>query len=639
MKAQFNPYSQWLGLPENLTKPNLYQLLGLNVCEPDQAKIEKAAMERMKRVRTYQVLPEFSAIAIRVGNELGEAQAILCDPAEKQRYDSQLRSQETHVVEPSASDTWETLPTTKQPPPASSAPPKAAKPPPRVQQAVRPKLVPPPIQEVVPAEAIEVVTPGPKRNWVWWLLLIPRGVDWLLASLVGEDNEILHNFMRFVSVVVFLGGSYFGIQQISWDYSWFESEVAASVPSRVVTTPVSRQQPSPWLFDGKSFQGWQGDKELWQIEAGAFVCDTAATLKRASLRHERECSQFVLRLFCKQHHGNCSLLLGQATAGTNLEIFLTGSTAGSVWSESVSQFVVQTKLSDFEKLWQTGEWNEFVLLCDSQWLKLMLNGNAVFQYELDSGFQLPESSTLAFQVGSLGEASKVEFRDIELHPLPQLPTTANLPPVEDTPAEIELPSPLRQLLPPALTQGSPAPSTTPSPAVPPPVANSNPSAPSSPARSPQSKASQEELLEILRRRNIQFTPLQEPGKEVRYLATIFPGKLDTESLRLLEQLEDVIYLEMPKAQLTPEMLESLSRLNHIETLNLTESSISNLESLSQLNKLTYLFLRRTQISDEDLAVLSRMTQLKIIVLSETRVTPAAVNALRAQLPNCDIIGP
>ena len=52
--ASFDPYHRWLGIPPAEQPPNHYQLLGLNLFEPDGDVIENSADRQMMHVRSFQ---------------------------------------------------------------------------------------------------------------------------------------------------------------------------------------------------------------------------------------------------------------------------------------------------------------------------------------------------------------------------------------------------------------------------------------------------------------------------------------------------------------------------------------------------------------------------------------------------------
>ena len=88
----FNPYREWLGIPDNQTPPNNYRLLGIELYEADPNVISAAADRAMLFVRTYQTGPH-SAESQRILNEISSARVCLLKPDKKEAYDKQLCEQ------------------------------------------------------------------------------------------------------------------------------------------------------------------------------------------------------------------------------------------------------------------------------------------------------------------------------------------------------------------------------------------------------------------------------------------------------------------------------------------------------------------------------------------------------------------
>ena len=88
MSEAFDPYSQWLGIPED-QPPNHYRLLGVSDFEKDLDEISRAADERMALVKTYQ-LGKYSDLSQQILNELASARTCLLNPASRAIYDEQL---------------------------------------------------------------------------------------------------------------------------------------------------------------------------------------------------------------------------------------------------------------------------------------------------------------------------------------------------------------------------------------------------------------------------------------------------------------------------------------------------------------------------------------------------------------------
>src|SRR5436305_11233058 len=78
-----------LGVPPDRWPPDHYALLGLTGREVDAAAVEERVLERMERLRRYQ-LAQPDAVTDAM-NRLAQALVCLTDPAAKRAYDASLR--------------------------------------------------------------------------------------------------------------------------------------------------------------------------------------------------------------------------------------------------------------------------------------------------------------------------------------------------------------------------------------------------------------------------------------------------------------------------------------------------------------------------------------------------------------------
>ena len=158
MAEQFDPYYQWLGIPQDERPINKYRLLALQLFESDEDVIANAADRQMAFIRTFQS-GVHSAESQMLLNELSSARVTLLNKESKAEYDQQLRQtlgarelrstappvppapgQALPVppLDPSASNSPSAVPPV--PPALGQAPPSAAPPAPPVFQ--------PPVQKL-----------------------------------------------------------------------------------------------------------------------------------------------------------------------------------------------------------------------------------------------------------------------------------------------------------------------------------------------------------------------------------------------------------------------------------------------------------------------------------------------------------
>jgi hypothetical protein len=181
------------------------------------------------------------------------------------------------------------------------------------------------------------------------------------------------------------------------------------------------------LFDGKSFQGWEGNRKWWRIEGGALV---GGSLKEAIpnnefLATERRYTNFVLRLKFKLIGGE------QANAGVQIRseripnhhevIGYQGDIGqqywGALYDESRRRKILAgPKPEDVAKLARPGEWNDYEIRCEGRRITLKLNGQLTVDYT-EPDESIPQSGLICLQIHS-GPPSEAWYRDITLAELP-----------------------------------------------------------------------------------------------------------------------------------------------------------------------------------------------------------------------------
>ena len=85
----FDPYHQWLGIPQSERPISFYRLLGVAQFESNEAVIESAVDQRLAFLRTKALGPH-AAFAEKLMSEIAQARLVLLDPAKKQAYDAAL---------------------------------------------------------------------------------------------------------------------------------------------------------------------------------------------------------------------------------------------------------------------------------------------------------------------------------------------------------------------------------------------------------------------------------------------------------------------------------------------------------------------------------------------------------------------
>ncbi|MBR6437347.1 MAG: hypothetical protein IKS45_12650 [Thermoguttaceae bacterium] len=157
MAEQFDPYYQWLGIPQDERPINKYRLLSLQLFESDEDVIANAADRQMAYIRTFQS-GAHSAESQALLNELSSARVTLLNKQSKAEYDQQLRktlgAQEMRTTPPPVPPIpGQTLPV----PPLDSSISRQSAPP-------APPVVQPPVQKLANFDFSKTDKPKEKKG-------------------------------------------------------------------------------------------------------------------------------------------------------------------------------------------------------------------------------------------------------------------------------------------------------------------------------------------------------------------------------------------------------------------------------------------------------------------------------------------
>lgn len=183
------------------------------------------------------------------------------------------------------------------------------------------------------------------------------------------------------------------------------------------------------LFDGESFEGWEGDTEKYfRIEDGAIVCG----LLRERVPHNhflstsRSFRNFELKLKFK--------LIGDENINSGVQIrswripghyALTGYQAdlgspgwwGSIYDEHRrNRVIAQSNMEELAKALRLGDWNDYTIRAEGKRLQLWINGMQTVDYaEEDDG--IADHGVIAVQIHQMA-AGEAWFKDITIEELP-----------------------------------------------------------------------------------------------------------------------------------------------------------------------------------------------------------------------------
>jgi hypothetical protein len=181
------------------------------------------------------------------------------------------------------------------------------------------------------------------------------------------------------------------------------------------------------LFDGKSFNGWEGDLKSFRIESGAIVGGTlqARVPRNEFLCTTKEYADFVLRLkfkllgdpqganagiqFRTQRIPNHHEVIGyQADIGQNYW--------GALYDESRRKKILAgPKPEEVPSLFKPNEWNDYVIRAEGRRIQLELNGRQTVNY-LEPDETIKQSGCICLQIHG-GPPSEAWYKEITLEPL------------------------------------------------------------------------------------------------------------------------------------------------------------------------------------------------------------------------------
>ena len=194
--------------------------------------------------------------------------------------------------------------------------------------------------------------------------------------------------------------------------------LAADPPPKPAGDPKS-------IFDGKSLDGWEGDKKWWRVQEGAIV---GGSLDERVPRNEfvatkAEYQNFVLRLKIKltgsEGFINSGVQIRSQRVPNSSEMagyqcdFGDPTWWGSIYDESRrNKVLAQSDMDALNKVLKRNDWNDYVIRADGPRITTWINGVQGVDYtEPDAA--IPQKGKIGIQIHGGGKAL-VEVKDITI---------------------------------------------------------------------------------------------------------------------------------------------------------------------------------------------------------------------------------
>lgn len=180
------------------------------------------------------------------------------------------------------------------------------------------------------------------------------------------------------------------------------------------------------LFDGHTFEGWEGDTErFFRIEDGAIV---GGSLEAPIPRNEFLCttrrfSNFVLRAECRVVNANGGIQFrservpeSSEVRGYQADMDSSGTYWGCLYDESRRGMLAEADREALAGVIDPVGWNDYEIRCKGARIQLRVNGYLTVDY-VETDPDIPREGIIGVQVHA-GEPSEAWYRNIRIAELP-----------------------------------------------------------------------------------------------------------------------------------------------------------------------------------------------------------------------------
>lgn len=180
------------------------------------------------------------------------------------------------------------------------------------------------------------------------------------------------------------------------------------------------------LFDGRTLEGWEGNREIFRVDQGAIV---GGTLDK-KIEHNwflcttKKYGDFELRLKCKLigKGANAGIQFRTRRIPNHHEVIGYQADMGEMWwgklyDESRRNRVLagpesEEQVARLREVLRPDDWNQYVIRCQGRRIQIWLNGLKTVDYtEREEGIE--QTGVIALQIHG-GPPSEAWYKDIEL---------------------------------------------------------------------------------------------------------------------------------------------------------------------------------------------------------------------------------
>ncbi len=179
------------------------------------------------------------------------------------------------------------------------------------------------------------------------------------------------------------------------------------------------------LLDGKSFEGWEGNLDVFRIEDGAIVGGSATqpVPRNEYLCTEKQYANFELRLKFKVLGKNPNAgiqIRSERVAGSNEMIGHQADVGqvywGCLYDERRHKLLAGPPVQEQGKLYKKNDWNQYVIRCQGRRIQLWLNGRRTVDYT-EPDASIPQRGVIGLQIHG-GPPSEAWYKEITIGELP-----------------------------------------------------------------------------------------------------------------------------------------------------------------------------------------------------------------------------